>query len=253
MTAATERFGRGPTEAELAQVATERAEAAIKPFSNPALRRLLVDLKSRSEMVIDEVTEDAVTYAGYDVEKAKGLIQRFEGFVRGRADEITALQIILGRPQAQRRLTYAMIEELRTALLREPIPLDAAQVWQAYERLRIGKVRRQGPERVLTDIVQLVRFAAGQSDVLEPFTVEAERRFNLWLGRQKKAGRGFSDKQETWLRLVLAHLSANAEITRDDIRDMPDFSACGGLPRARALFGADLDRTLDDLTEALVA
>ena len=184
-------------------------------------------------MAIDEITEDAVTYAGYDIERAKGLIQRFEGFVRGRADEIAALQILLGRPQAQRRLTYAMIQELRTALLREPIPLDAAQVWQAYERLRVGKVRRQGPERVLTDIVPLVRFAAGQSDVLEPFTVEAEHRFNLWLGRQKKAGRSFSDEQETWLRLVLAHVSANAEITRDDLKRHARFPARGGLPRAR--------------------
>jgi type I restriction enzyme R subunit len=251
--AAAERFGRGPTEAELAQVATERADSAIRPFGNPALRRLLADLKTRSEMVIDEVTKDAVTYAGYDVEKAKGLIQRFEGFVQGRGDEITALQIILGRPQAQRRLTYAMIEELRTALLHEPVPLDTAQVWQAYERLRIGKVRRQGPERVLTDIVQLVRFAAGRSEVLEPFGVEAERRFNLWLGRQKKAGRGYSDEQEAWLRLVLAHVSANADITRDDIRDMPEFADRGGIHHARALFGAGLDRTLDDLTETLVA
>lgn len=253
LAAAIERFGRGPSEAELAQLAAERAEAAIRPFSDPALRRLLVDLKTRSEIVIDEVTKDSVAYAGYDVEKASGLIERFEGFVRGRADEITALRIILGRPRAQARLTYAAIAELRDALLREPTPLDLAPIWQAYRRLRADRARDRRPEGTLTDIVQLVRFAAGLSEVLEPFAAEAERRFNLWLGRQKKAGRTFNAEQEAWLRLVLAHVSANAEISREDIREMPDFADRGGIGRARALFGADLDRTLDDLTEALVA
>ena len=55
---------------------------------------------------------------------------------------------------------------------------------------------RGAPEKVLTDLVALVRFAAGGADeVLEPFSRRVEQRFNLWVGRQKKAGRSFTDEQ----------------------------------------------------------
>lgn len=35
----------------------------------------------------------------------------FRGFIDEKQDEITALQILLGRPAAQARLTYASLED----------------------------------------------------------------------------------------------------------------------------------------------
>lgn len=80
-----------------------------------------------------------------------------------------------------------------------------------------------------------------------------EQRFNLWVGRQIKAGRSSSDEQMTWLRAIKDYLAANVEIAPADLmRDHP-FTGWGGVVAARKLFGAELNGVLDELSEALAA
>ena len=98
----------------------------------------------------------------------------------------------------------------------------------SYKRLDRARVRDASPERLLTDIVALVRFALGQNETLEPFAVDVERRFNLWLGREQKAGRVYGDGQRAWLDLIKAHVAANAEITLDDLQHAPAMGDQGG-------------------------
>ena len=163
--------------------------------------------------------------------------------------------MIYGRPYALRRLTYAAIKELVDAMSRPPWLLSPPAVWASYKRLDRARVRDASPESLLTDVVALVRFALGPSETLEPFAVDVERRFNLWLGREQKAGRVYSDGQRVWLDLIKAHVAANAEITLDDIQHAPALGDRGGrLAAARAFGGPEgLNRVIDDLNEALVA
>jgi type I restriction enzyme R subunit len=247
------RFGPAPTPEERATVEKELKDRACGPFDNALLRRTLIDIKQRSEIVIDEVTVDTVLYAGYDVEQAREMTQHFEQFIDENKDRLAALQILLNRPYRARRLSYAAIRELADELTRAPWPLDVTQVWQAYQRLDAARVRG-APEKVLTDIIALVRFAVGGPDeVLEPFSRRVEQRFNLWVGRQIKAGRSFSDEQMEWLGLIRNHIAHNAEVTVDDLKQMPDFTDRGGLLKARRVFGEQLQSTLDELSEALAA
>ena len=88
---------------------------------------------------------------------------------------------------------------------------------------------------------------------LQPFAVAAEQRFNLWMGRQQRAGKTFTPEQETWLRLIKDPNAANSEVTPNDLQDSPEFDARGGLVAARRVFGADIGTVLDDLAGALVA
>jgi type I restriction enzyme R subunit len=126
-------------------------------------------------------------------------------------------------------------------------------VWQAYKRLEASLVRGAPSDKVLTDIISLVRFATGQADTLEPYALRVEQKYNLWLGRQKKAGRDFTDDQLKWLKAIRDYLAANVEIAPADlIKDEP-FTAWGGAVAALRLFGADLDAMLDELSEALAA
>ena len=76
-----------------------------------------------------------MTYAGYDVERARELTRHFEEFIKQNQDRLAALQILLGRPYRARRLTYAAIRELADELTRAPWPLDIVQVWEAFQRL----------------------------------------------------------------------------------------------------------------------
>jgi type I restriction enzyme R subunit len=243
----------------IAQVGGEEAargvrEQAARMFDSAPFRRLLVELKAQSEVVIDEISIDAVVSTGFDVRQAEETTGKFRRFMEENRDELLALQILYARPYGARGLTHQAVRDLADALRRPPWNLQPATIWQAYRRLYADRVREASPNRLLSDIVALVRFALDpETRTLEPFSVSAEQRFNLWLGREQKAGRTYSEEQLAWLNLIKAHIAANAVIERDDLQHAPDFVDRGGLIAARRAFGARLDALLDDLSDALVA
>ena len=247
------QFGNNATVEQIKQVEEALVEHACKPFDDPALRKLLADIKQKAEIVIDEITTDQVTSAGYDLHKAEEKIESFRAFIDANKDELLALQILYSQPYSKQRLTYIAIKELAQRLTDPPYHLTTADVWQAYKRLEATLVRGAPSDKVLTDIIALVRFATGQTDVLEPYSVQVEQRFNLWVGRQIKAGRAFDDTQMQWLKAIKDYLAANVEIGPRDLMTDHPFSDWGGVLAARQLFGQELNGMLDELSEALVA
>jgi type I restriction enzyme R subunit len=227
-------------------------EQALIPFDKPGLRNLLVELKRASEVVIDNLSSDVVISSAFDPAAAERLTTNFRSFIDQKQEEIIALQILLGRPAAQARLTYASLEELRTAMMRPPWLLQPLELWSAYRRLQGDKVRGN-PAKALTDIVALVRFATGRADTLVPLSSEMAGRFNLWLGREKQAGREYSQAQLGWLEAIRDHLAANIELPLSDLQDLPQFERRGGVIAARSAFPGRLDAVVDELTTALVA
>ena len=106
-------------------------------------------------------------------------------------------------------------------------------------------------EVILTNLVQLVRFALGKDDTLEEFDKVANQRFNLWKGRQLKKGIHFTDEQNEWLERIKDYIVANAYMSKTDIQEAMDDK--GGIFKARQVFGTDLDNILEDMNLALVA
>ena len=99
------------------------------------------------------------------VEKAKLTVKSFKDFIEQNKDELTALQIIYSRPYSQRHLTYEAIKELADAIKKQPYNLTPELVWLAYQQLEKSKVKGAGPQKLLTNIVSLVRFASRQSSM----------------------------------------------------------------------------------------
>ena len=227
-------------------------DAAALVLDDPALRRLLKDVKAAADIRIDTVSTDAVVSSGWDATKAADTVERFKRFLEERRDELTALQILYRLPYAQRRLTYEAVDDLKEALKRPPWLLEPIDIWRAYKRIASDKVRGN-PAGTLADIVMLVRYALGQAEALEPLTSLVAGRFNLWLGREEKAGRTYTDEQRAWLMAIRDHLSVNIEIRTEDMMDAPEFSSRGGIVKARALFGTRLPTLLDELSDVLVA
>ncbi len=241
------------TEAEIHAVEEELKDRACGPLDDANLRNLLKVIKKKSDIVIDEGTVDQVTSAGYDLRQAEQRTTSFREFIETHKNELLSLQILYRQPYPKRRLTYASIRELAQRLTDPPYHLTTADVWQAYKRLESSLVRGAPSDKVLTDIISLVRFATGQTDTLEPYAARVEQRFNLWIGRQFKAGRTFNEEQMNWLKAIKDYLAANVEIASADLmRDQP-FSEWGGVVAARRLFGTELNRMLDELCEALAA
>ena len=243
------------TDAQLAQVADDLKEEVARLFDDPKLRNLLKEVKHKSSIVIDETNPDNVIEAGYALTNARARVTSFMEFIEQNKDHLLALQILLNRPYGQQRITYKSLRDLADSLAAKPWHLMPAQLWQAYTRLEAARVRGQPSDKTLTELIQLVRFAVSNDvdKTLQPFAVAAEQRFNLWMGRQQKAGKTFTAEQEVWLRLIKDHIAANAEITAGDFQDIPDFQSKGGVVAARRVFGYDLNAILDDLGAALVA
>jgi type I restriction enzyme R subunit len=250
---ATTKYGKEPSEETLKSIQNDLIEEACRPFDDPKLRQLLKDVKQKSEIIIDELTTDQVLDASYDMKIAEDRIASFKEFIEKNKNELLALQILYNQPYGKQRLTYASIKELTLKLSDPPFYLATADVWQAYKRLDAAKVRGAPVDKQLTEIISLVRFSLGMDKLLEPFGIKVEQRFNLWIGRQKNAGREFSDEQAQWLKAIALFIGANAEINMKDFQEIPAFVDKGGVLKARALFGTEVNDLIDDLQTALVA
>jgi type I restriction enzyme R subunit len=234
-------------------VVKQLANTACQPFDKPAVRNLLKDIKSKTDIVIDEITTDEVLSADFDLKRSEETITSFKKFIEDNRDELTALQILYNQPVGKQKLTYAAIRELVAAMSEKPPYLTTATVWQAYKRLDAASVRGAPVDEQLTEVVSLLRFALGQVDALEPFASVVEQRFNLWLGREKKAARVYTTEQEEWLRRIASFIAANAEITPTDFMEAPSLADKGGILKARQLFNPRFNETLEELQTALVA
>ncbi|MBA2496602.1 MAG: restriction endonuclease subunit R, partial [Acidimicrobiia bacterium] len=243
-----------PGDEALAEARAKLFARAVEPLAaNPALREQLVDVQRSFEQVIDEISVDTVTRAEFAVDataRARETVESFKAFLDEHRDEITALQVLYSRPYAK-RLTYRDVKELAEAIGRPPHRWTPERLWDAYATLDASKVRGSAGT-VLTNIVSLVRFTLGADAELAPFPDQVAERFDAWLLQQKDAGRTFTDEQVTWLRLIRDHLAASLSIEPQELLD-PPFSQRGGLGRARALFGRDLEGLLSELTEVVAA
>lgn len=228
-------------------------DAACTPLDDAQLRTLIKTIKKKTDIVIDELTVDQVTSATYDRKQAEARTTSFRKFIEDNRNELLALQILYSQPYPKRRLTYAAVRELATRLADPPHHLTTADVWQAYKRLEASLVRGAPSDKVLTDIISLVRFATGQEETLEPYGARVEQKFNLWIGRQIKAGRSFTDEQMSWLRAIRDYLAVNVEIAPADLMKDQPFTDWGGIVAARKVFGTELNGVLEELTEVLVA
>lgn len=244
-----------PTEEQIQAATDELKRECCAPFDEPELRNLIIDIKKRNEQVIDDISKDIVLLSGFDEQakaKAQSIISNFKQFIEENKDEITALQIIYNQPYSQRHLTYEQVKQLAEAIEKPPVNLKPELLWGAYEKLEQSKVKKAGPQKLLTDIISLVRFALGKSTTLEPFSETVNERFNNWLSQQEQSGRKFTYEQLEWLTMIKEHITSSLSIGMDDLELSP-FYEQGGPIKAYKLFDKDLDKLLAELNEVLAA
>lgn len=238
----------GKTAAEVEQI----KDNAIRPLTNPTLRGLLLDNARRAYMYVDDISPDTLTHFAPTTDREKEIIANLKEFIEKHKDELTALSIIYHRSYGKQHLTYDGIKELAEALKHNTPTLDIPVLWGAFMRLEPTKViNTKRPEKMLTNVIQLVRFALGQDTKLEPFDKVATQRYNLWLGRMKQRGVAFTPQQLDWLGEIKNFIVYNSSITERDIQET--LSDKGGLLKARQVFApvlplptllADLNTTL---------
>ena len=113
-------------------------------------------------------------------------------------------------------------------------------------------MRNVSVKRALSDLVSLVRHAAGTDGELVPYPDLVRARYQEWLQRQEASGRRFTDRQRWWLDHIAEHIGVNLTITPEDF-DYGEFGDRGGRVRAALEFGRDWTVLLDELNMALAA
>jgi type I restriction enzyme R subunit len=246
-----------PTDDQIAKAAAPLKKAAIQALmAAPPLRKLILDLRRKFEQVVDEVSKDTLLseQTGYSPkarEKAEALVKSFENYLAEHKDEIDALQFFYSVPH-KKRLRFKDIQALANAISLPPRSWTAEKLWRAYETLEKSKVRGASAQRLLTDIVSLVRFALHQDGELVPHADRVHERYEEWLAQQANKGRTFSDEQRQWLGMMRDHVATSLEIDMDSF-DLTPFTNEGGLARASKVFGKDLKVIVQELNEALAA
>lgn len=227
-----------------------RLRQAVRPFSDPQLRTLILQLRQKADQVIDIVTKDTLISATFaeGSDRAKELVQTFEQFIAQHKDEITALQILYSRP-TRAPLKFEDIKQLADTLHAPPHLMDEGALWQAYAALDRSKVKGASARRILTDLVSLVRFAMHQENELVPYPERVLANFKAWLAQQ---GKPFTHEQQHWLEMIRDHIAANLGIEIEDFEYAP-FNTEGGLGKVHQLFGRELPRVIEELNRELAA
>ncbi len=231
-----------------------RSTRPVAPLAtNPELRERIIEVRRSYEQAIDETSVDVLIDAGHSkdgTDRARATVESFERFIEEHKDEITALQILYSRPYTQ-RLTFKEVKELANAIGRPPYQWTPEKLWAAYEALDRSKVHGSG-QRVLTDIVSLVRFALHQDDELVPYPTASDERYEAWLLQQENAGRTFTRGA------ARAGSTASATTSPASLGISPDDFAVHALRRSRrarqgrAGIRLELTALLDEMNEALV-
>lgn len=244
------------TEQELAAARDQLVNKACEPLDDPKLREKIESARREREQVIDHVNLDNLVVSDFSQQakdNAEKLIQTFEEFIAQHKTEIAALSFFYQQPYQRRALTFDMIEELHERLQKPPILLTTEKLWSAYSRIKPNQTKGQNQKRQLTDIIALVKFAAGLDDELKPFAEQVDAKFKQWIFRhnaQRKTS--FTQDQTEWLRLIKDHIAASAGIGRDDF-DYNPFADKGGLQKAWGLFESELDTIMNEMNQELVA
>ncbi|MCB8943405.1 MAG: DEAD/DEAH box helicase family protein [Ardenticatenaceae bacterium] len=230
--------------------------AAIEPFrTNPNLRQTLLQIQQRSEIVLDTVSLDVIKEAGFDqsaTDKLRQTVTDFQQFIADNKDEITALQILYNQPYGARALTRQQLQELAQALQRPPHLWTEEKLWAAYAALEKDKVRGTHTQRVLTDLIALVRHALQPEGELAPYPAQVQARYAAWLAAQEGTGKQFSPEQRWWLDKIAQHIGLNLQMTPQDFDLDGEMYGRGGRFGAIDALGADWRQLLAEMNRELI-
>ena len=249
---ARQRFGT-PTPEQYAQVQKEAVNQAVMPFHNPDAREFIENVRRSHEQIIDNVNLDAVTFAGFDVQKeanADRTIQTFRNFIEENKDEILALRIVYSQAYKDRPMVISKLKALYEKLKAQGVTID--RLWDCYAIRKPDKVRGKSTIHQLADLISIIRFEMGYGDNLQPFAETVNYNFMRWTLRRNAGAVHFTDEQMEWLRLVKDHIAVSLSIEPEDLELNP-FDRKGGLGRFYEVFGEQYEQILQEMNVELVA
>jgi type I restriction enzyme R subunit len=159
---------------------------------------------------------------------------------------------LYNQPYEAQALTRQQLQELAMALKKPPHLWTEEKLWAAYAALEKDKVRGTNTQRVLTDLIALVRHALQPEGELAPYPAQVQARYVAWLAAQEGAGKQFSPEQRWWLDKIAQHIGLNLQIEPGDFEIDGEFVNRGGRWGAMETLGADWLQLLAEMNQKLV-
>ena len=225
----------------------ELIEIACTPFDDPEIRELLINIKKDTEQLIDDISTDTLLEAGFNEEskeKAMNTVTSFKEYIEQNKDKIDALSIIYNQSYAKRHLTYEMIKNLTDELKRPPLMLTASKLWRAYEQLDTSKVKKANPDKLLTNIIQVVRYTLGQNDILNGFDEKVNENYEKFIKEKE-----YTKEQIYLLALIKDKIINNSSVEIEDLKENDQELLLNMYDK----FGADYKNVIEELNIKLVA
>lgn len=240
-----------PSEEQLKAAEQELIKDAIKPFYDPKLRDLLLQIKQDNDMIIDRISPDELLYAGHSQaaqDKARTKIEDFKKFIEDNKDELTALQVFYGIATPD-RLNFRDLKDLAEQIQRPPVSATTEELWRCYEALEAANVQGKGGQ-IITDLVSLIRHTLQPGEPLTPFAEVVRQRYTKWREQQAADGVSFSPEQVQWLDKMAEHIATSLAVETDDFNN-GWFASRGNLGKAYQLFGDQLKGIMSEMNRAL--
>lgn len=242
-----------PTTEQIKKVGKQMIDEACKVFDSAKLRKTILEIKSKNEQIIDNVSIDELLESGF-MEQVNSIdkktVDNWTEFIQKNKDTITALDIIYSKPYKMREITFTDIKNLANAIEKPPYNLTPEMLWSAYQRLDKSKVKNN-PVKMLTDLISIVRYSAGKQNMLLPFSELVTEKFEKWLVQQESSGRKFTPEQKEWLVMIKDTIASSVSINLESLDDVP-FNQKGGRIKFYKIFGEEYEKILDELHEVLI-
>lgn len=172
-------------------------------ISNIQARKKLLEMQKGYHIVSPDA--DELLYAGFSKESARDYIDNFEKFLLENKDSIEALRIIYNSEDVL--ITHTMLCELQERLLAESKQYGIYQIWKNYKLLdtesSVEELDIKSNVNMLTNLIQIVRFAYRKNTKLTSLLNGYAQRFSLYCGQ---AQRVLTEEQKEIMKLIAEYI-----------------------------------------------
>ena len=196
----------------------------ISPSHDNSMRMALIycllgNLQARNKLLemqrgylVETDDDDQVLYAGFSKESAKTYIENFEKYLEDHKDDIEALRIIYNSEDTV--ITHDMLMELRDRLLSESRQYGVYQIWKNYKLLDeqgdVEVLDGKANVNVLTNLIQIVRYAYKKNQKLTSLINGYAQRFSLYCGQNQRV---LSEEQKDIMQQIADYIIHDGAIT----------------------------------------
>ena len=189
----------------------ERRELISAVINNVKVRKVLLEI-NRGFIKIQHEGTDSLVYSGFSIDESKKYAEIFKDFIEQNRDEVEALRIIYNSEDVA--ITYEMLSDLKRKLEKFNPMLNEKNLWTCYKTLSVNKVGKAGKVKdlekdevgLLTNLIQLVRYALGQKESLYSLQSTSASLFELYCGQNQRV---LNEDQKQVLKRIAQYVVQN--------------------------------------------